>query len=123
VGLEVPENLMKHRHFHSIPVFHCTVKFMDNLNIYGIPDDEPRPSRGKPRGKRRKPFAIECRLVPNPNTDSSTVMRARLGLRTWWTWGRYETATRRDQAYAALVKKQLSTPPYWWKWEYRKRDD
>jgi hypothetical protein len=94
---------------------------MDNLNIYGVPSDEPRPSRGKPRGKRRKPFAIECRRVPNPDAALTTVMRARLKLKTWWVWGRYETAARRDQAYAALVKKQLSTPPYWWKWEYRKK--
>ncbi len=93
----------------------------DNLNIKGIREDEP-PARGRahPRGKARKPFALECRLkrsVP----DS---LARQLGRGDWWVWGRYTTAARRDQAHAALVKKEETNPiPRWGHWEFRKRDD
>ena len=82
----------------------------DNLNIKGIESDEPVGSkRLKPRGKRRKPFAIEWR-----NTRWKW-------FRDWSVYSRYTTAARRDQAYAVLVKKEGS---HGWgpSWEFRKRD-
>ncbi len=101
---------------------HCTVNFMDNLNIKGIEDDNPR-RRGKTRGKARRPFAIEARLVHDPDAPSILVSR-QLGLGKWWVRGRYTTSSRRDQAYAALVKKEASSHiPRWARWEFRKRDD
>lgn len=76
----------------------------DNLNIKGIEDDQPRPGYGrKPKGKRRKLYAIECRVFhenPKPHTVFHT-----LGLYNWWVHSRYETRARRDQALAVLVKK------------------
>ncbi len=95
----------------------------DNQSIHGIRDDEPRPGRGKARGGQRKPFALEFRMVRDPNAPThSAVIWIRMG--TWGVWGRYTTASRRDQAYAALVKKEASNPfPSWCHWEYRKRDD
>ncbi len=94
---------------------------MDNLNIKGIEDDVPR-RRGKKRGGR-KPFAIESRLVPDPAMPKRSVLR-QLGLGKWWVWGRYETSSRRDQAYAALVKKEgAANLPRWSRWEHRKRND
>lgn len=98
------------------------VNLMDNLNIKGIEDDKPR-RRGKTRGKARKPFAIEARLVLDPDAPKESVMR-QLGLGKWWVWGRYKTASRRDQAYAALVNKEArSHLPGWSRWEYRRGDD
>ncbi len=97
---------------------------MDNLNIKGIRDAEPHArGRAHPHGKQRKPFALECRLGHDPDTPEHSALR-QLGLETWWVWGRYVTASRRDQAYAALVKKNERTSlPRWSRWEYRKRDD
>ena len=96
----------------------------DNLNIKGIRDDEPRKrGRAHPRGKRPKPFVVEGRIVypenEHPNSDFRT-----LGLGEWWVHGRYETASRRDQAYAAMVKKEATSRiPRWGYWAFRKRDD
>lgn len=103
--------------------FQHTVNIVDNLNIKGIREDEPPRRRGKTRGKARKPFAIESRLVHDPDASRHCVMR-QLGLGEWWVCRRYTTATRRDQAYAALVKKEAAGRlPRWAHWEYRKRDD
>lgn len=91
----------------------------DNLANFGIRDDEPVGSRRlKPRGKRRKPFAIEAR-VPRRVTSS---LATTLGLRDWWVHSRYTTRARRDQAYAALVRREPQSPGYWRR-EWRKRDD
>lgn len=97
---------------------------MDNLNIKGIREDEPH-VRGhiRPRGKARKLFAIESRLVHDPDAPKQLVSR-QLGLGGWWVHGRYKTASRRDQAYAAMVRKEAdSNFPRWARWEFRKRDD
>ncbi len=96
----------------------------DNQNIKGIRDDEPQPKgRYSPRGKRRKPFTVESRLVPSDNTPKNSVFYS-LGFGAWWIHGRYETAARRDQAYAALVKKEdPGRQPRWSYWEYRKMGD
>ena len=94
-------------------------KPMDNLNIKGIEDDKPR-RRGKTRGKTRKPFAIESRLVHDPDLPRRSVLR-QFGLGEWGVWGRYMTASRRDQAYAALVKREAASRlPRWGSWRYRK---
>ena len=95
---------------------------MDNLNIRGIEDDSPR-RRGKVRGKARKPFAIESRIAYDENVCMNSGLRI-LDSGEWGTWGRYETASRRDQAYAALVKREAANRlPCWGSWEYKKRDD
>ena len=39
----------------------------------------------------------------------------------WGVWGRYRTQAARDQAYAALVKKEGNTDPRWSYWEFRKK--
>lgn len=94
---------------------------MDNLAIKGLDDESPA-RRGKKR-RGRKPFIIEARLVVDPETSKHSIMR-QLGVGNWWAWGRYETAARRDQAYAALVRKAAATRlPRWSHWEYRKSDD
>ncbi len=89
---------------------------MDNLSIKGIESDTPR-HRGKKR-RGRKPFVIEARLV----RDSKALRKALFGLGNWWVWGRYKSAFRRDQAFAALVKKETGIPG-WSHWKFRKRDD
>lgn len=96
----------------------------DNLNIKGIRDDEPHArGRARPRGRQRKLFAIEGRNVYPEDASTNCVFRA-LGLGEWWVHGRYETASRRDQAYAALVRREAASRiPRWGCWEYRKRDD
>jgi hypothetical protein len=97
---------------------------MDNLNIKGIREDEPHVrGRAHPRDKKRKPFAIEARLGHDSDAPKQLVSR-QLGLGDWGVWGRYKTAAHRDQAYAALVKREAANRlPRWGSWEYRKRDD
>ena len=92
----------------------------DNLNIKGIESDEfPQGARRvKPRGKRRKPWVIETRV----QRHVSNGLARDLGLWDWWIHSRYTTRARRDQAYATMVKR-MPSQPYWWKLEYRKRDD
>lgn len=93
----------------------------DNLNIHGIESDAPQGRHGsKPRGKRRKPWAIEWRI------QQKAGLARTLRLNNWSVYTRYLTEARRDQAYAALVKKTKND--YWgqrfgWITEYRKRDD
>jgi hypothetical protein len=89
----------------------------DNLAIKGIEDDTPR-RRGK-KCRSRKLFAIESRYRPD---DRRSVFRC-LNLYSWWVHGHYETASRRDQAYAALVKKEKNARRPWGRITYRKRDD
>lgn len=95
----------------------------DNLANKGIRDDEPH-RRGKKRGGR-KPFVIESRLARNPDPSApKSFLGRQLGLKEWWTWRRYITTARRDQALAVLVKKRESGQIRGWPyWEFRKRDD
>ena len=88
---------------------------LDNLNIKGIRDDEPTRWGKKCRG--RKPYVLECQMI-HPEIAPPI-----FGLRGWQVWGRYETAVRRDQAYAALVRREESTHHPWGHITYRKRDD
>lgn len=117
-------NLVKHltiRLFQQPLKLHCSVK-MDNLSNFGIKDDTSRAGRSKPRGKQRKPFAIECRIARRVSDG----LARELGLLNWWVHSRYTTARRRDQAYAALVKKAERDGlaiRFRWKTEYRKRND
>lgn len=75
-------------------------------------DDQSQSGRRlKIRGKRRKPFAVECRF------------KGLSSFLDWFTHGRYETESRRDQAYAALVKKAEREYILSIIIEYRKRDD
>jgi len=82
----------------------------DNLANFGIEDDTPR-RRGKKRGGRKR-FAIEARL-PRHVSPGLAFM---LGLRDWAVHSRYPTRARRDQALAALVKKERNSI---WPWEFR----
>jgi hypothetical protein len=90
---------------------------MDNQANFGLKDDVPKSGRGKPRGKQRKPYIIDYRVSRNV----SSALARTLKLRDWWIHSRYPTASRRDQAYEALVKKAVKGPS-WWQPEYRKRD-
>ncbi len=94
--------------------------FMDNLNIKGIESDVS-PGKFKARGKRRKPYIIESRLTGAEGLHPRNVFHS-LKLEAWWVRSRYTTATRRDQAYAALVKKERNSYVNWANWHYRKVD-
>ena len=95
---------------------------MDNLANFGIKHDEIVGSkRMKPRGKRKKPYGIECRL----KRSVSAGLARTLGLQNWWMHSRYTTRARRDQALAVLVKKAENdglAARYNWQTEYRKVD-
>ena len=76
----------------------------DNLDIKGIADEEqPRGDKFKTRGKRKKPWAIESRTLHDNPTPGSVFWT--LKLHEWYVFSRYETRARRDQAHAALVRK------------------
>ncbi len=95
----------------------------DNLNIKGIESDEfPQGARRiKARGKRRKPWGIEWRI----ERHVSNSLAENLGLYGWSVYNRYTTKARRDQAYAALVKKDATSRlgRSWWQREFRTFDD
>jgi hypothetical protein len=93
---------------------------MDNLSNFGLKDDEIRSSR-KSKGGKAKPWKIESRMQ---HSVASGLART-LGFRDWWTSGRYTTRARRDQALAALVKKEdsyIQTWPGFPRFEYRAVD-
>jgi hypothetical protein len=78
----------------------------DNLNIHGIEDDTTRPH--KKRGGR-KPFVIESRLVPPPGGwPKDSIWRSRIfrDMGEWGVYGRYKTESARDEALAAVVKRE-----------------
>jgi hypothetical protein len=86
----------------------------DNQSIKGIESDESVGTRRlKPRGKQRKPFTIEYRT----RRKISPNLARFLHLMEWQTHSRYLTPSRRDMAFAALVKKD----DRWF--EYRKGGD
>lgn len=64
--------------------------------------------RIKPHGKRRKHYTIECRWARELYGDALDSIASVCGLYNWWVYSRYTTKDRRDQAYAALVKKSLN---------------
>lgn len=92
---------------------------MDNLANKGIENDLPAGKlRFSPRGNRKKPWVIEsCLRCP-----AKSVLR-QLNLYGWSVWGRYRTETARDQAYAALVKKERNALHWMAHWEYRKKSE
>lgn len=74
---------------------------MNDKNAY---EDETHSGRRmKPRGKRRKSYVIETRYLPPP--ERRIPFFDCRGMYDWHTYHRYETESRRNQAYAALVKK------------------
>ena len=88
--------------------------------IPGAYDDQTNSGRRmKPRGKRRKRFAIEARYITlRKNSILNRLTRFTCG---WYTHSRYATESSRDQAYAALVKKEeRASLPGWGRWKYRK---
>jgi hypothetical protein len=74
--------------------------------------------RFKPRGKQRKPYAIEAKL----HAKCSASLARAIGLRDWHIHSRYVTAARRDQALDTLTKKEDKTP-WKWRYQYRKKDE
>lgn len=119
-----PSRMVSDAQSHSFRHIHRMLKMADNLNIKGIRDDEPHArGRAHPHGKRRKPFALECRLVHDPDAHPNCIFST-LSLGEWWVWRRYTTASRRDQAYATLVRKEeAGRISRWSRWGYRKHDD
>lgn len=73
--------------------------------IPGAYDDQLHSGRRmKPRGKRRKRFTIEVRyILLRKNTFLNRLSRYDGG---WHVYGRYATESSRDQALAAMVKKE-----------------
>lgn len=80
-------------------------KMTDNLAVKGIRDDQTNTGRRmKARGNRRKRFTIEVRyILLRKNTFLSRLTRYDGG---WHVYSRYATESSRDQALAALVKKE-----------------
>jgi len=91
----------------------------DNQRIRGIESDATR-GQHAPRGKQKKPWLIEWRIIPPPNRRS-VIYQLPL-LMKWSVWGRYTTAARRDQAHASLVRKQENSSVLWGRSIYRKVD-
>ena len=93
---------------------------MDNLNIKGVREDEPR-RRGNRKKVGRKKFFVESRYRPGPDYRPSGLDFL---FRYWADWSihsRYHTASARDEAYAALVKKSnVGYIRHWTRFEYRK---
>lgn len=78
---------------------------MDNLNIKGLREDEPR-LRGKKRSGRKR-FVIQARSVAGPAFRKSEGLSwLWMSLKEWYTHSRYHTESARDEAYTALVKKE-----------------
>ena len=76
----------------------------DNLRIKGLdPKEQSLDRRFKTRGKRKKPFGIETRTLHDRPRKYSVFHT--LKLHEWYVFSKYETQSRRDQAYAALVRK------------------
>ena len=94
---------------------------MDNQRIRGIESDASR-GKHKPKGKQKKSYLIEWRMIPPPNRKSVVYQFPRFG--SWSIWGRYLTAVRRDQAYASLVRKEenMRLGPLWGRSLFRKID-
>jgi hypothetical protein len=92
---------------------------MDNLNIKGIREDDYR-RRGN-RKKGRKRFSIQSRHRPGPTYRPTGLGFLWRRFENWSTHSRYHTASARDTAYAALVKKAaVSHMRSWVRIEYRK---
>lgn len=76
----------------------------DNLSIKGIDPAEQTPGRRlKIKGKRKKLWGIETRTL-HDRPRRYSIFRS-LNLHVWYGFAKYETRDRRDQAIAALVKK------------------
>ncbi len=77
---------------------------MDNLGNRGIREDEPR-RRGNRKKIGRKKFFVESQYRPGPDSRPSGLGFLFRHFADWSVHSRYHTASARDEAYAALVKK------------------
>ncbi len=93
---------------------------MDNQRIKGIELKARCDPHRRVHGKQRKLWKIESRLH-YPNAHPLSVFHD-LNLSGWGVWSRYSTQARRDQAYAAMVKKEGARSLVWAHWEFRKVD-
>jgi len=79
----------------------------DNLSTHGIESDEAR-RRGK-KNRGRKGFVLQARSVAGPGYRSTSGLGwLWKSLQKWYTHSRYHTESARDQAYAALVRKDAA---------------
>lgn len=87
----------------------------NHLWPYNAYDDQTDSGRRlKPRGKRRKRFVIEfCFSSPRDKMFFPS-------LAGWHTYSRYASQAARDQAFAALVKKEKYSPSRWIMLAYRR---
>lgn len=93
---------------------------MDNLSNKGLREDEPR-RRGNRKKVGRKRFSIQSRYRPGPDYRPSGLGFLFRHFEDWSTYHRYHTASARDVALAALVKKaNVSYMRHWTRVEYRK---
>jgi len=92
----------------------------DNLNIKGIREDGPPARRGK-KARDRKRFVIQSRHQPGPDYRHTGLGFLFRSMADWSTHSRYYTASARDQAHAALVKKEsISYMRHWTRIAYRR---
>ncbi len=95
---------------------------MDNLDIKGIRDDEPRnPGRRMKLSRGRKTFVLQSRYVHNPKHHAADLWFLLEAAEQWYTHSRYHTESALDQAYTAMVKKDKNDPlRIWGRQEFRK---
>ncbi len=92
---------------------------MDNLGNRGIREDDYR-RRGNRKRLGRKRFIIQSRYRPGPDYHPTGLGFLFRHFENWSTHSRYHTASARDTAYAALVKKEaVSMMRHWTRIEYR----
>lgn len=70
----------------------------------------------KSKKDRKKPFTIECRLIP---ADKEPLIHT-FGLDQWFVHGRYTSGTIRDLAFTLLVTKAEHEMKGWGNVEWRK---
>ena len=102
------------------PLLYCAVNIMDNLKNKGIREDDFR-RRGNRKKIGRKRFVLQSRHRPGPAYRPTGLGFLFRHFEDWSTHSRYHTASARDEAYAALVKRQkVSYMRHWTFIEYRK---
>lgn len=78
--------------------------------------DAARGRRVKTKKDRKKPYAIESRLI---STSEGSIINV-FGLDQWFIHKRYETEAQRDFAFRVLVKKSKREFRGWSRTEWRK---
>ncbi len=93
---------------------------MDNLGNRGLREDEAR-RRGNRKKAGRKRFVVESRYRPGPDYRPSGLGFLFRHFEDWSVHSRYHTASARDEAHAALVKRaRVSYMRHITRIEYRK---